>query len=155
MITSNTSRDLKNYLQFIENKSVNTLKEGYFHVDRVIDAFQKGEEAGNHTALQKLNNTFIRTTTQMFLYGLDLIKTLEEKGYSTIDFHVNPYTYKFILVTELSNTYNEEYISLFFSIAFDKQKKFKEEFDTDAQYLFVESEDLDISELKADGFITV
>lgn len=155
MIKNNTSNDLKNYLQFIENKSINVLKEGYYHVDQVIDAFQKGEEIGNQKALEKLNNQFIRTTTQMFLYGLDLIRLLEEKGYSTTDFYVNPYTYKFIVVTELANTFDEEYIDSFFSIAFSKQQKFKDEFGVDAQYLFVENEGINIEELQTDGFIKV
>lgn len=155
MLTNNTSKDLQNYLQFIENKSIDSLKEGYFHVDYVIDAFHKGEEIGSQKALEKLKDKFVRTTTQMFLYGLDLIQSLEDKGYSTIDFYVNPYTYKFMIVTELSNTFNEEYINAFFSIVFDKQKKFKEEFGIEAQYLFVENEGLNTEELRIDGFITV
>ncbi|AJH16406.1 hypothetical protein [Myroides profundi] len=155
MITSNTSKDLQNYLQFIETKSIDSLKEGYFHVDHVIDAFQKGEEMGSQKTLEKLKDKFVRTTTQMFLYGLDLIHLLEEKGYKTVDFYVNPYTYKFIVVTELENTFNEGYINTFFTIAYDKQKRFKDDFGTEAHYLFVENEGLNTEELKADGFINI
>lgn len=35
------SKDLQNYLKTIETESKDVLVDGYFHVDHVIDAFQK------------------------------------------------------------------------------------------------------------------
>lgn len=40
-MSSVISKDLQNYLKTIETESKEVLIDGYFHVDYVIDAFQK------------------------------------------------------------------------------------------------------------------
>ena len=101
------SKDLQNYLKTIEEESKDSIRDGYFHVDYVIDAFQKGEENGKEKALENLKNKFTRASTQMFLYGIDLIRKLEEEGFNTKDFFVNPFAFKLLIVTQLENTFNE------------------------------------------------
>ena len=109
----------------------------------------------NLQALENLKNKFTRASTQMFLYGLDTIRKLEEKGFSTDDFYVNPFGFKFLIVTKLENTFNEDYIESFFEYSFELQNKFKEEFQINTQFLFVQNENLNSSELKIDGFLKV
>lgn len=92
------SKDLQNYLKTIETESKDVLIDGYFHVDYVIDAFKKGEENGGQKALEDLKNKFTRASTQMFLYGIDLISRLEEEGFTSEDFYVNPFAFKFQLL---------------------------------------------------------
>jgi hypothetical protein len=149
------SKDLQNYLKTIEEESRDSLREGYFHVDYVIDAFQKGEENGKEKALENLKNKFTRASTQMFLYGIDLIRRLEEAGFNTNDFFVNPFAFKFLIVIDLENTYNEDFISKFYQISFELEKKFTNEFGINAQYFFVQNENLNSNELKIDGFIKI
>jgi hypothetical protein len=149
------SKDLQNYLKTIEEESRDSLREGYFHVDYVIDAFQKGEENGKEKALENLKNKFTRASTQMFLYGIDLIRRLEEAGFNTNDFFVNPFAFKFLIITDLENTYNEDFISKFYQISFELEKKFTNEFGINAQYFFVQNENLNSNELKIDGFIKI
>lgn len=154
-MSSVISKDLQNYLKTIETESKEVLIDGYFHVDYVIDAFQKGEENGGKKALEDLKNKFTRASTQMFLYGLDLIGKLEQKGFSTVNFYVNPFAFKFLVVTHIENTFNEDYIESFFKYSFELQNKFKEEFQINSQYLFVQDENLNSDELKIDGFLKV
>jgi hypothetical protein len=154
-MSSVISKDLQNYLKTIETESKDVLIDGYFHVDYVIDAFKKGEENGGQKALEDLKNKFTRASTQMFLYGIDLIRRLEEKGFITETFYVNPFAFKFLVVTNLENTFNETFIEKFFEFSFELQNKFKEEFGTNAQYFFVQNDNLNTSELKADGFLKV
>lgn len=117
--------------------------------------FKKGEEKGSKKALEELKNKFVRASTQMFLYGIDLIRKLDGRGFPTEDFYVNPFGFKFLLVTSLENTHNEAFIESFFELSFQLQNRFKEEFDINALYLFVQNENLNISELKADGFLKI
>ncbi|AEW87139.1 hypothetical protein B0A78_03115 [Flavobacterium columnare NBRC 100251 = ATCC 23463] len=154
-MSSVISKNLQNYLKTIETESKEVLIDGYFHVDYVIDAFKKGEENGGQKALEDLKNKFTRASTQMFLYGIDLIRRLEEAGFSSEDFYVNPFAFKFLVVTNLQNTFNEDFIETFFKISFELQNKFKEEFGINAQYFFVQSDNLNASELKVDGFLKV
>lgn len=154
-MSSVISKDLQNYLKTIETESKDVLIDGYFHVDYVIDAFKKGEENGGQKALEDLKNKFTRASTQMFLYGIDLIRRLEEKGFTTEAFYVNPFAFKFLVVTNLENTFNETFIEKFFEISFELQNKFKGEFGINAQYFFIQSDDLNTSELKVDGFLKV
>ena len=60
-----------------------------------------------------------------------------------------------MVVTQLENTFNEDYIESFFKYSFELQNKFKEEFQINSQYLFVQSENLNSDELKIDGFLKV
>lgn len=154
-MSSVISKNLQNYLKTIETESKEVLIDGYFHVDYVIDAFKKGEENGGQKALEDLKNKFTRASTQMFLYGIDLIRRLEEAGFSSEDFYVNPFAFKFLVVTNLQNTFNEDFIETFFKISFELQNKFKEEFGINAQYFFVQSDNLNAFELKVDGFLKV
>lgn len=154
-MSSVISKDLQNYLKTIETESKDVLIDGYFHVDYVIDAFKKGEENGGQKALEDLKNKFTRASTQMFLYGVDLIRRLEEESFISEDFYVNPFAFKFLVVTNLENTFNEKFIEKFFQVSFELQNKFKEEFGINAQYFFVQSDKLNTSELKVDGFIKV
>ncbi|MHC5310499.1 hypothetical protein ACYSNM_10630 [Myroides sp. LJL116] len=154
-MSSTISKDLQNYLKTIETESKDVLIDRYFHVDYVIDAFQKGEENGGKKALENLKNKFTRASTQMFLYGLDLIRKLEEEGFDTDDFYVNPFGFKFLIVTKLQNTFNEDFIESFFKHSFYFQNKFKEEFQINIQYLFIQNENLNSNELKMDGFLKV
>ena len=154
-MSSVISKDLQNYLKTIEIESKDVLIDGYFHVDYVIDAFKKGEENGGQKALEDLKNKFTRASTQMFLYGLDLIRRLEEKGFKSLAFYVNPFSFKFLIVTNLEHTFDEKFIENFFEISFELQNKFKIEFDINANYFFVQNDNLNISELKADGFLQV
>ena len=154
-MSSIISKDLQNYLKTIEIESKDVLIDGYFHVDYVIDAFKKGEENGGQKALEDLKNKFTRASTQMFLYGLDLIRRLEEKGFKSLAFYVNPFSFKFLIVTNLEHTFDEKFIEDFFEISFELQNKFKVEFGINANYFFVQNDNLNISELKADGFLQV
>lgn len=154
-MSSVISKDLQNYLKTIEIESKDVLIDGYFHVDYVIDAFKKGEENGGQKALEDLKNKFTRASTQMFLYGLDLIRRLEEKGFKSLAFYVNPFSFKFLIVTNLEHTFDEKFIEDFFEISFELQNKFKVEFGINANYFFVQNDNLNISELKADGFLQV
>lgn len=154
-MSSVISKDLQNYLKTIEAESKDVLIDGYFHVDYVIDAFKKGEENGGQKALEDLKNKFTRASTQMFLYGIDLIRRLEEESFISEDFYVNPFAFKFLVVTNLENTFDEKFIEKFFQVSFELQNKFKEEFGINAQYFFVQSDKLNTSELKVDGFIKV
>ena len=154
-MSSAISKDLQNYLKTIETESKAVLIDGYFHVDYVIDAFKKGEENGGQKALEDLKNKFTRASTQMFLYGVDLIRRLEEESFISDDFYVNPFAFKFLIVTNLENTFNEKFIEKFFQVSFELQNKFKEEFGINAQYFFVQSDKLNTTELKVDGFIKV
>lgn len=154
-MSSIISKDLQNYLKTIETESRDVLIDGYFHVDYVIDAFKKGEENGSQKALEDLKNKFTRASTQMFLYGIDLIRRLEENGFITESFYVNPFSFKFLVVTNLENTYNENFIEKFFEVSFELQDKFKGEFGINAQYFFVQNDNLNSSELKVDGFLKV
>ena len=154
-MSSVISKDLQNYLKTIETESKAVLIDGYFHVDYVIDAFKKGEENGGQKALEDLKNKFTRASTQMFLYGVDLIRRLEEESFISDDFYVNPFAFKFLIVTNLENTFNEKFIEKFFQVSFELQNKFKEEFGINAQYFFVQSDKLNTTELKVDGFIKV
>ena len=154
-MSSVISKDLQNYLKTIEAESKDVLIDGYFHVDYVIDAFKKGEENGGQKALEDLKNKFTRASTQMFLYGIDLIRRLEEESFISENFYVNPFAFKFLVVTNLENTFDEKFIEKFFQVSFELQNKFKEEFGINAQYFFVQSDKLNTSELKVDGFIKV
>jgi hypothetical protein len=154
-MSSAISKNLQNYLKTIETESKDVLIDGYFHVDYVIDAFKKGEENGGQKALEDLKNKFTRASTQMFLYGIDLIRRLEEKGFITEAFYVNPFAFKFLVVTNLENTFNENFIENFFEVSFELQNKFKDEFGVNAQYFFVQNDNLNTSELKVDGFLKV
>ena len=154
-MSSVISKDLQNYLKTIETEAKNVLIDGYFHVDYVIDAFKQGEENGGQKALEDLKNKFTRASTQMFLYGIDLIRRLEEKGFITESFYVNPFAFKFLVVTNLENTFNESFVEKFFEVSFELQNKFKSEFGINAQYFFVQNDNLNMSELKVDGFLKV
>lgn len=154
-MSSVISKDLQNYLKTIETESNDVLTDGYFHVDYVIDAFKKGEQNGGQKALEDLKNKFTRASTQMFLYGVDLIRRLEEHGYTSEDFYVNPFAFKFMVISKTTHTFDENFIEKFFEISFELQNKFKEEFGINAQYFFVQNENLNTSELKIDGFLKV
>lgn len=154
-MSSAISKDLQNYLKTIETESKDVLTDGYFHVDYVIDAFKKGEENGSKKVLGDLKNKFTRASTQMFLYGIDLIKKLEDFGYNTQDFYVNPFSFKFLIVVNIEFTYDENFIEKFYEVSFELQKKFKDEFGINAHYFFVQNQNLNTSELKVDGFIKV
>ena len=95
-MSSVISKDLQNYLKTIETESKDVLIDGYFHVDYVIDAFKKGEENGGQKALENLKNKFTRASTQMFLYGIDLIRRLEEFNFVSTDFSK---LFEFIVMT--------------------------------------------------------
>lgn len=147
------SKELQSYLKTIESESRDAIIEGYFHVDYVIDAFKKGEKHGGQKALDNLRYKFTRASTQMFLYGIDLIQKLSESGFKTENFFVNPFSFKFLVVTALENTYSEDFIDLFFETATELEERFMQEFDIQAHYLFVQDEGLNSSEILADGFI--
>ena len=59
------------------------------------------------------------------------------------------------MITKVENTFDENYIEKFFETSFDLQNKFKVEFGINAQYYFVQNDNLNTSELKSDGFLKV
>lgn len=149
------SKNLKSYLTEIENQASRGITEGYFPVDVVIDAFSKGEESGAEKAIENFKNEFIRRSTQMFLYGNDLISDLEKKKYDVTGFYVNPIEFKFMITTPVENTYNENFISDFFEAAYRYEEKFREEFLTSMKLMFVKDSGLNADELMLDGFFNL
>lgn len=149
------TKDLKSYLQKIEDKSTNVKLDGYFHVNYVIDAFTKGEESGSKKVLSDLKSRFTRASTQMFLYGMDLMSDLEKNGFSITGYFVNPFAFKFMVTTNVENTYNEDFIMSFYKFSNPLQEKFKNEFKLDVQFYFIQDENLNEDELKMDGFISI
>ncbi|WP_348822663.1 hypothetical protein [Flavobacterium aestuarii] len=154
-MSSVITKNLKTYLQQIEDQSQNVIMDGYFHVNHVIDAFNKGEEIGNKKAFEEIKDKLMRSSTQMFLYGLDVMKGLENAGFKTSQFFVNPFAFKFMLTTPLENTYNEEFIDKFFQLSNEIQNKFKQEFGIVMQLYFIQDSDINENELKTDGFLKV
>ncbi|MCT4151376.1 hypothetical protein HZP59_09035 [Elizabethkingia anophelis] len=149
------SKNLQNYLQKIESSSSKVPVDGYFHIDHVIDAFSKGEQCGAEKALEKFKETFVRASTQMFLYGNDFIDDLVEKGYHISDYYVNPFDFKFMVTTPVENTYNEDFIYDFYKTSYIYEEKFKSEFNISMRILFIQDVELNESELKINGFINL
>jgi len=149
------SKKLKNYLTEIETQSSKVMLDGYFPVNAVIDAFTRGEESGSEKVMEGLKDRFVRASTQMFLYGGDIIKDLESKGYAISGFYVNPFSFKFMITTSLENTYNEVFIDEFYSITGAIEKKFKDEFKIGMRILFIPDVNLNEDELQIDGFLKV
>jgi hypothetical protein len=149
------TKNLQTYLQQIEDQSQSVMMDGYFHVNHVIDAFNKGEESGNKKAFEDIKDKLMRSSTQMFLYGLDVMKGLENSGFKTSHFFVNPFAFKFVLTTPVENTFNEEFIAKFFDLSNEIQNKFKEEFGIVMQLYFIQDSGINENELKTDGFLKV
>lgn len=154
-MSSVITKNLTTYLQQIEDQSRNVMIDGYFHVNHVIEAYNKGEESGSKKALEDLKDQFMRASTQMFLYGLDVMKGLEKNGFKTSQFYVNPFAFKFMITTPLENTFNEDFIESFFHLSNEIQNKFKDEFGMGMQLYFIQDSDINESELKTDGFLKV
>ena len=152
------SNDLVKYLKEIECQSKTKQIEGYFPVDAVIDAFTKGEISGAEKArkdFKDLRNSFVRKSTQMFLYGNDLLKNMEEKGHNISGFYINPFHFKIIFTTPIENTYNEDFIDDFYEQSYSFQDKFKDEFKSGIHFMFMKNVDINEGELAIDGFVKV
>lgn len=154
-MTTTPSEKLVNYLSEIKIQSSKVMIDGYFHVNTVIDAFTKGEKSGSEKVLEDLKEQFMRASTQMFLYGGDLMRDMEKKNFDLSGFYVNPFEFKFMVTTPVENTYNEDFIDTFYSIAETYEDKFKKEFGMDMRILFIQDQHLNEDVLKIDGFIKV
>lgn len=147
------NQNLQTYLKEIEDKSSRVMKEGFYPVNVVIDAFAKGEEYGLEKFRDEIESSFIRKATQMFLYGTDAYRDLVKKGYSILGAFVNPFDFKFVIITEQENTYNETFIEDFYGITAGYETKFQTEFSQMMRILFLHNNGLDEETLISEGFI--
>lgn len=154
-MSATISKSLTKYLSQIETQSSKVRLDGYFPVNTVIEAYEKGEKSGTEKVWEELKNKFVRASTQMFLYGGDVIKLLEEKKYEVSGFLVNPFSFKFMITTKVENTYNEEFIDDFYKIAGEFETKFKSEFSQSMRIMFIQDQNLNLDELQIDGFLKV
>jgi len=154
-MSTTISKNLRKYLSEIESKSSKVMLDGYFPVNAVIEAYEKGEKSGSEKVWEELKDKFVRASTQMFLYGGDVIKLLEEKNYEVSGFLVNPFAFKFMITTKLENTYNEDFIDDFYKISGEFEAKFKSEFSHTMRIMFIQDKDLNLDELQIDGFLKV
>lgn len=147
--------NLQQYLATIGEQSINEKLEGYFSVDVVIDAFTKGEEMGREKALQSFREAFVRKSTQVFLYGVNLGEGLEKKGYKISGFYINPFSFKVIIATDVENTYSEDFVRDFYALSYDYQERFKRDFDSSMDMMFIRDRGVDEKALEIDGFVKV
>lgn len=154
-MSTTISRNLQKYLSQIETQSSKVRLDGYFPVNAVIEAYEKGEKSGTEKVWEELKDNFVRASTQMFLYGGDVIKRLEEKKYEVSGFLVNPFSFKFMITTKVENTYNEDFIDDFYTIADEFETKFKTEFSQSMRIMFIQDQNLNYDELQIDGFLKV
>lgn len=154
-MTTTSSEKLIKYLSEIKSQASKVMMDGYFPVNVVIDAFTKGEERGSEKVLDDLKEQFMRASTQMFLYGGDVLRDMQKHNLQNTGFYVNPFAFKFMITTAEANTYNEDFIDKFYSIVEIYEDKFKAEFDLDMRVSFIADDNLDEDSLLVDGFLKV
>lgn len=146
------SPKIAEYIKSISDKSSSVQLDGYYHVDAVIDAFSKGEENGKESVVEILREKLVRNSTQMFIYASNVFFDLREQGFEMKNFYVNPFDFKFIIVTSVENTYNEEFIDKFYSFAFRAEDKFHNETNSSMRISFIGDNNINEDELVADGY---
>lgn len=149
------SLDLQQYLAKIEDQSINKKMEGYFPIDIVIDAFEKGEESGAEKVMRELKESFVRKTSQLFLYSVNMSMKLMKKGYDISAFYINPFRFKVILATPVENTYNEDFINDFYDLSYAYTERFREDFDSSMEMMFIRNTNINEEALEVDGFMKV
>lgn len=152
-MTAELSTKLQKYLTEIDSQSSKVRLDGYYPANAVIDAFSKGEDSGAAKATEDFKDGFIRATMQMFLYGTDVVKILEEKQFPISGAFINPFRFKVLLATEQKNTWDDNFIELFYDQAFIYEDKFCSEFGKRMHISFIQDNDLNEDELKSDGYI--
>ena len=149
---STISPNLEKYINDISDKSSKVQLDGYYHVDAVIDAFNKGEENGRESVIERLREKLIRDSTKMFLYCTDVYSKLTKNGFDLKGFYINPFGFKFIVVTTSSNTINEDFISAFYELVFEAENKFSTDTNAGMHISFISEDNLNEHELNIDGY---
>lgn len=149
------SKNLRSYLDQIDQHASAEKIEKYFHINHVIDAYNKGEEDGKKNTYENIFDKFTRASTQIFFYGQDVITTLGSNGFNVSDVYVNPFQFKLLLTTNIENTFNEDFISCFYSKTHELETKFRDDFNFCAVFMFMQNENINEDELKADKYFKI
>lgn len=143
------------YLDTVKDQISHVELDGYLPVDRVIDAFNKGEEHGKNAFLENLTNGFMTKAVQQFIYSNNILKLLNEKQYLIYSCYISPVEKKTIFVTDEANIVDDEFIKYFYSKASDFEDRFKRDLSERIRFSFMSNENIDEEELEYDNFINI
>jgi len=146
---------IEEYLQSVKDQISLVELEGYLPVNAIIDAFKKGEEHGETKFLSNLKDEWINNITQHFLYSINILKSLTDKKYIIDSCYLSPTSKNTIYVTSVENTVNDEFIDLFYDLAFDFEARFLKDNQSYIHFSFIGNENLDEKQLACDNFIKV
>ncbi|GAA5092630.1 hypothetical protein GCM10023210_21840 [Chryseobacterium ginsengisoli] len=149
------STDLLKYISDIEEKSSKVPLDGYYHIDDVIEAFNRGEKNGRDEVVEHIRQKLLRDSTQMFLYSTKFVNDIRKDGYEVGGAYVDPFRFKFIVVTLPENTVNEDFINKFYNNVFKIEKKFKEETNSNMHISFISNNNINEDELFIDGYLKI
>ncbi|WP_284463994.1 hypothetical protein [Chryseobacterium sp.] len=129
--------------------------DGYLPADAIIGAFNKGEEHGEAKLLKKLKDIFINNTSQHFLYSLNIYNKLKEAEFCIEACYISPVSKNTIYVTSVEDTTNDEFIDLFYDLAFDFEDRFLKDNKSHLHFSFIGNENIDEEQLVCDNYINI
>lgn len=136
------------------DEAVFQVRNGYFPVDTVLDAYVKGIEQGNKNSLEKAREVFYEKSKELENALNNVVKTLNDNGISpsTVFLSHNLSESKMMFIVPKESFYSE----VFVDTIYPKTYKIKEEASEKGVMLQVnfihQSDDIDFGLIEADGF---
>jgi len=154
-MTTEQNPKIMEYLQSVKEHVSPKELEGYLHVNHIIHAFTKGEEHGESKFFEKMKDEFVNNISQHFLYSANMVQTLSEKKFQIDSCWISPFSQKTIFVTTVENTISDEFINLFYDLAFDFEGRYFKDKKSHIQFSFIGNENIDADQLACDNYIKV
>ena len=154
MSTESRSK-IEAYLDTVKDQISLEELDGYLPADAIIDAFKKGEEHGETKFMKKVKDVFINNTSQHFLYSLNIFNKLTEAQFSIESCFISPVSKNTIYVTSVENTTSDDFIELFYDLAFDFENRFLSDNKSYVHFSFIGNDNVDEEQLTCDNFIKI
>lgn len=154
-MSTDSKLKIEEYLESVKDQISHEKFEGYLPTDSIIHAFTKGEEHGEAKAISKWKDEFMNNITQQFLYSLNIYNTLIKNNYDVNCFYISPVSKSTIYLTSVENTVSDDFINLFYDLAFDFEGRFFKDSESHITFSFMGGYEVDENLLECDNYIRV
>lgn len=150
------------YLDTCKGEVKSRSTEGYYHVDVVAEAYNKGFSDGKESGKSEFLNLivsnevekFTQKANQIYILSKNVISYLEEKDYKVSGLYINLSPGRPSVIISVSNEFlnDDSFVETAYSKIYENKGIFTQLFNEPLDIGFLSSDNLDEALLREDGF---
>lgn len=161
-VTASNSDLFHKYLDSFKGEVKSRSVEGYYHVDVVAEAYNKGfsdgKKSGKSEFLKLIVSNeiekFTQKANQIYILSKNVISLLKEKGFGITGLYINLSPNRPSVIISVSNEYlnNDLFVETAYAKILENKKIFTKLFNEPLDIGFISSDNLDEDSLMEDGY---